>query len=51
MNDRDTIVPLSYPELENEIYVSLDAPTERQTLVPEPIEQWSMQADCVLSEE
>lgn len=50
MNDRDTVIPPSYPELENEIYNSLDAPTERQTLVPEPIEQLGSQVDCLLGE-
>lgn len=47
----DTIRPESYPELENEVYLSLDAETERPTLIPGCNEQLGMQVDCMLGEQ
>lgn len=33
-NERSTIVPDVYPELESELYNSLEEPEERQTVIP-----------------
>ncbi len=32
----DTIRPASYPELESEIYLALESPSSRDTLIPAP---------------
>lgn len=46
--ERPTPVPESYPELEREVYASLDFVTERETLVPPAPEQVGLAVACAL---
>lgn len=41
----DTLIPASYPELENEAYLALEPETERETLIPSAAEAEELAAE------
>ncbi len=45
MSQSKTIRPQFYPELEREVYLSLEPATERETLLPSPAEAEALAAE------
>lgn len=44
---RDTLIPASYPELGSEILYSLDSVDERETEIPPPSVQLTLELECL----
>jgi hypothetical protein len=46
MNTTPTLIPASYPALEQEMYLLLDEVTDRDTEIPPPSSQLSLELEC-----